>query len=72
MKITVIEKCLQELNALDLQIQNEIDDATIVLLKVKRDEKIKELETLIKTQNPYMTHNEIVLHNEIAPYETKF
>ena len=50
MKITVIEKCLQELNALNLQIQNEIDDATIVLLKAKRDEKIQELETLIKTQ----------------------
>jgi hypothetical protein len=64
MKITVIEQCLQEINKLDLQIQNEIDDATIVLLKAKKDEKRKELESLIKSQNPYMTHN------EIAPYET--
>lgn len=66
MKITVIEKCLQELNEIDLQIQKEIDDAIIVLLKAKKDEKRQELESLIKSQNPYMTHN------EIAPYETEY
>ncbi len=50
MKKTVIEKCLQEINVINEQIKNETDDAILVILHAIRDEKLEELEGLIKTQ----------------------
>ena len=50
MKITVIEICLQELHEINNKIKNEKDDSSLLILNAMRDEKLEELDGLIKTQ----------------------
>ena len=50
MKITVIEICLQELHEINNKIKNETDDSSLLILNAMRDEKLEELDGLIKTQ----------------------
>ena len=50
MKITVIEICLQELHEINNKIKNETDDSSLLILNAMRDEKLQELDSLIKTQ----------------------